>query len=104
MDIKRCKNTEKILAGILAFIMLVSFMMSSLFMSLETNHHIHCEDDDCSVCICLHQCENYIHGFSGITALSIAVIPALIVLVAKLFTVCDFSFATPVSMKVRLNN
>ncbi|MCR5847308.1 MAG: hypothetical protein K6G75_04250 [Lachnospiraceae bacterium] len=104
MNIKRHKNTEKILAGIFAIIMLVSFMFSYLFMSLESNHYIHCEDDDCSVCVCLHQCENYIHGFSGIISLSIVFIPALTVLVLKFLTVCGFSFATPVSMKVRLNN
>ena len=97
------KNSIRIAAGIMGFMMLVIVLFSSLFIAIESCHD--CEGEDCHVCECIRQCENILHE-TGKTAANtgMVILPVPMILLSVFAAVCVVIQGTPVSRKVRLNN
>ena len=97
---RRIENCIKRLA---AFVLLFAVLFSLAFLCVEAGHQ--CDDDDCAICACLQLCRDQIRRLGGGAACSV-VVPflALIALVTPHAVSGGYSFMTPVSGKVRLNN
>ncbi len=96
-------NRIRIAAFVMAVMMLVIMLFSSLFIAAHADHD--CTGEDCPVCACIQQCENTIQGMgSGISFMSAEMLPVFLLLLLISFVVPSFRQDTPVSAKVRLNN
>ena len=96
-------KVKRIISGSIAFMVLVLLFLSSLFIAVEANHH--CNDDDCQICECIHQCLNILHGVDDLLPSQTTVlIPVLAILFIVSLSVCDIKTDTPISRKVRLND
>ena len=102
----RNSNTSKrlrITAGIMGVMMLVIVLFSAFYIAAETDHD--CCGEECTICACIHQCENILHRIGdGAAVRSGAVAPVILIFFAAAFTIAAVSQDTLVSRKVRLNN
>jgi len=97
-------SKTKIVAGIIAMMVLLYIVLSTFFISLETNHE--CEDEEhCPICVCMQICTTMLHQISDITAISVlAFVPILLSTCVLLFESFDLVKDTPVTYKIRLND
>ena len=93
----------KITAGIIILLMLFVMLFSNYYIAAETDHE--CEGEHCSVCECIKQCAAVRKQLSSCGLIVLAAVAAVIfvrvVLLSGREILCA---ATPVSMKIRLNN
>ncbi|MCR5255510.1 MAG: hypothetical protein K6D96_06215 [Acetatifactor sp.] len=96
-------QSKRFAAGIMAMMMLVIVLFSISFIAAEADHD--CSGDDCPICAGIRFCENTLEQISnGAAVQSVAVIPATLLCISILFSVCVRKQNTPVSLRVRLNN
>ena len=96
-------NQLRITAGIMGLMVLAMVLFSAFYIAAEADHD--CAGKDCTVCACIRQCENALHGIeNGKAAPSGAVTWLILILFTAVFSVTAASQDTPVSSKVRLNN
>ena len=95
---------RRLIAGIMASIMLFVVIFFTSFIALEAHHDCDCEED-CPICEAMAVCKDVLHNI-GSTVL-FAVVAAAFVSFAMLRVseyVCDLFVWTPVSLGVRMNN
>ncbi len=93
----------RIIACIMATVVLVVMLFSASYIAGHSHHH--CTGEDCPVCACIHQCESIIKGLeSSLIALVSVILPLVILSTAKSLPAILFTWGTPVSKKVRLND
>lgn len=93
----------KIAACGMALLMLFVVLFSSFYIAVEADHE--CEDEHCSVCVCIEQCRTTLHQLSG-CGMTVLICAAVCILLLKTirFLQVKFRTETPVSLKIRLNN
>lgn len=99
----KTSKTTHIVAAIIGLALLVVVLFSALYIVSNSNHD--CTGEHCPICACIHQCENNIRQFGGGTVAQ--TLPVLLIacfLLPILLNVTDFSQATLVTQKVRLNH
>ena len=96
-------NRIRILAFIMASLMLFVIMLSSAYLAEHSDHE--CADEDCPICECIRLCESIIHSAGSDMVFTAAEFFLLVVLFLY-FPIAISSFAsdTPVTRKVRLND
>ncbi len=93
------------IAGALCLAMLVFVLFSAFFTAYETDHHCHCEDDDCPICEYFAVCEGVLREISdGLASLVVAACIFTAAYIHFSLRECNIIFGTPVSNKIRLNN
>ncbi len=97
------RNLTGITAGVMALMMLLVLLFSSFFIAAHADHD--CTGEDCPICLCIHECENIIRGMgNGTTFLAVAGVTVSAVLILMSSGVFSYTWDTPVSRKVRLDN
>ncbi len=103
MHSPKALQIKKSSAIIIGLILLFIVLFSSFYTAAETNHD--CTGEDCPVCASIQHYERTLKQVgSGITAVSSAIIPLIILLISAHLAITSVSHGTPVSNKVRLNN
>ena len=96
-------NRIKILAFIMASLMLFVIMLSSAYLAGHSDHE--CADEECPVCECIRLCESIIHSAGSDIVFTTAAFLLLIVLFLNIpIAINSFASDTPVTRKVRLND
>ena len=94
---------RKTLAVIVSILMIFTVLFSVLFIAAEADHE--CEGEHCHVCECIEICVTILQRFGFNTSSSSALeAAAFIAVLAVLIPAGAYTFTTPVSLKVRLNN
>lgn len=94
---------RKTLAVIVSVLMILTVMFSVFFIAAEADHE--CEGAHCHVCECIEICVTILQRFGFKASSSSAVgASAFVALLAVLIPAGTYTFTTPVSLKVRLNN
>ncbi len=87
----------------MAIMVLFVMLFSSSFIAGHVHHH--CTGEDCPICACLQQCESILRSFgNGIAAFVAAVLPLLVFSASESLPGISFTWDTPVSRKVRIND
>ncbi|RKM59206.1 AraC family transcriptional regulator [Butyrivibrio sp. CB08] len=94
---------NRLLAGIMAIMVLFVVLFASFFVVSHTHHD--CSGEDCPVCATIHQCENLLNGAGGsFLHIAAGVLPVVLVIGSVIISFCAVILGTPVSTKVRMNN
>ena len=104
MAIKNMLKLRRLIAGIMASIMLFVVIFFTSFIALEAHHDCDCEED-CPICEAMAVCKDVLHNI-GTTVFFAVVIAAFVSFVTLKVSeyVCDLFVWTPVSLGVRMNN
>ncbi len=93
----------RVLAIIMAFLMLAVIMISSAYLALHSDHD--CAEEDCPICECMRICESLIRSAGcDIVFNTAAFVLPVIFFIYVLSVIRSFAWDTPVTMKVRLND
>ncbi len=93
----------KVLAFIMAFLMLAVIMLSSAYLAIHSNHE--CAEEDCPICECLRICESLIRSAGNNIVFNTAVFVLPVILFPFVLSIIrSYAWDTPVTMKVRLND
>lgn len=96
-------EASRIVAGIIAMLMILGVLFFSFYISSELEHD--CLGNDCPICASIQQCENVLHKIGGGIAYAISIIlPALLICVSINILSNDLLQETPVSRKIRMND
>ena len=98
----KMQNSRKILAAVLAAVVLCAFLSSALFIIHESEHN--CEGEACRICAMLTVCRTVIRAFSVISAVCIVSILARIITYVINSRAKSANTHTPVSLRVKLLN
>ena len=95
---------RRLIAGIMASIMLFVVIFFTSFIALEAHHDCDCEED-CPICEAMAVCKDVLHniGTTVFFAVVIAAFASFVTLKVSEY-VCDLFVWTPVSLGVRMNN
>ena len=96
------QKSRKILAAVLAAVVLCAFLSSALFIIHEAEHN--CEGEACRVCAILTVCRTVIRAFSVISAVCTVLILTRIIAYVISPRNKNAGAYTPVSLRVRLLN
>ncbi len=104
MEFVKNANRKKIIAIIFSVILLVTFLLSAVFLAEEIGHH-DCIGDDCPICETIEQCV-YNLTIVGMAVLFVAICNGALGFINQLKkTVPMIRFSlSPVEYKVRMNN
>ncbi|MBR1586058.1 MAG: hypothetical protein IJ662_11000 [Clostridia bacterium] len=98
-------NRKRMGALLLCIGLVLVLLVSSVYIVREAQHH-HCTGLDCDVCQCIEATGRLLRGFSAL-ALLLVLLRAVRALIAR-FRRCEgrvcLAKATPVALKIRLNN
>ena len=96
-------KTQKMIAGIMAMMLLVIVLFSAVFIVVEAGHD--CEGEDCHICICIEMCRDSFQRVVGKDMFKIImIVPVVMLGMSFLLSAGNTLESTPVSRKVRLNN
>ena len=99
---------HRILAGILAVLVLFIVVFSAFYVAMEADHDCcahSASEHECPICECLEKCEAVLSAFRSVSVKSVHTVFAVIVLISIAHILfAKFSPRTPVSSKVQLNN
>ena len=98
----KVKNAKRILAGVLALLLLLALVLCALCIAAEADHD--CTGEDCPVCALVHQCENLLRQLAAAIAAAAAAAVVGVLCTSAVRHPCILRRVTPVSFKVRLNN
>lgn len=99
----RNREYRRIAAGIMGIMILVVLLLSVFFIAAEAGHE--CSEENCPICACIEHCANLQKQLGGgIAAAAVFAVSVSFLLTPLLLPVCDLVTATPVSVKIRLNN
>ena len=102
MPTKRLVSKKQI-AAFLALIVLVTFILSALFVSVESGHK--CHGEDCPICECMQICENILHvSDNGASVPAVALLPIILIFLSIIPFAFDSEVGTLITQKVRMNN
>lgn len=96
-------NSNRIIAAIMGFMMLVVVLVSASYVAVEAVHD--CTGEECPICACINQCENTLRQVGGGVELQIdSVFSVFFILIMAVPASVSLTAETPVSRKIRLNN
>lgn len=103
-DIAKTNKTRRIVAGIMAMMILAMMLFSTFYVAAELGHH--CDDEDnCPICATLQMCTNTLHNIgSGMSTLATVILPAISYILIAVLGVSVITQSTLVSQKIRLND
>ena len=97
------KKMRRLLASIIAVLVLAVFVFSTLFIAAAADHD--CCGDGCCTCYAVHQCEMILAVFASVSFITIVKFVLSSVLIILMISVAvSLVRNTPVLAKVRLNN
>ena len=96
-------NSNRIIAAIMGFMMLVVVLVSASYVAVEAVHD--CTGEECPICACINQCENTLRQVGGGVELQFdSVFSVFFILIMAVSGSAILTAETPVSRKIRLNN
>ncbi len=103
MQGKTNKNLNRVLAGIMAIMMLSAVLCSFFFLAKEVGHQ--CHEENCPICESIELCTGIVRRLSAGVTFAV-VLAALTVFSFSVFSATEHIFCedTLVSRKIRLND
>ena len=93
----------RILTLLTAGFFICAVMFSNAFIAVHSGHE--CDKEECPVCTCLELCESIIRNAGSDSLIhTFLVVLSFVSVYKELTLMSDFSYFTPVSQKVRLND
>lgn len=99
----KISDAHRVAAALMGIVMLFVVLFSAFYIAAEMEHH--CTSEDCPICACIHQCENNIRQMGhGAAEQTFSILFAVFFAMPLSFHDIQFSQATLVTQKIRLNN
>lgn len=103
MKSQSVSKSKKLLAALIAFVLVLTAFFSAYYISAELDHD--CSGDGCPVCAVIQLCENFLRqAGSGNVQPGFEIFRAFDILFAAAFLSLFLVKKTPVKEKIRLNN